>query len=222
MRKSTVLGILFLGSVWGVSEVFLGEPLYAAHVRYASAPLNVIALVILAVAAASFQQTGSAIAMGCCAALYKLAAMSFGLAGTPVYACHLLGIFCLGLSFEVFFSLRRAKSPAGFQSAGAIGPAARAVAAAYVSYALFAFSITYLFRYQPWVDGGFAKVGRHVAVEGTLAALGGAILVPFSMYVVSRAKAARLRLLPFGSKLGAAAASAATAALWVVGIVVGV
>ena len=41
----------------------------------------------------------------------------------------------------------------------------------YLSHAAFAVVITYVFRYEHWVQGGFSKVFAYVAVSGTLAAL---------------------------------------------------
>jgi len=221
MMKRVALGILLFGSIWGVLEVYLGETLYAADFRFPSVPINILALGVLAAARALFPQAGTSLAIGCCAILYKLAAMHFGIAGTPVYLCHLLGIFCLGLSFEVFFGvLPRTMGRAAAADIPAVGLAALAAAAAYVSYALFAFSITYLFRYEPWVASGLPKVARHIGVAGTLAALGGAILVPLSVRLVRRAKQARPAAWPLGSRLGAGAAAAVTAALWVIAIFV--
>lgn len=214
MKRSAILGILFFGSLWGVSEVFFGEWLYAAGFRYASVPLNIIGLGILAAARAYFPQKGSSLAIGSCAALYKLMAMSLGVAGTPFFACHLLGIFCLGLAYDVVSSALPQRKPAGGHAGRAVG----AMVAAYVSYALFAFSITYVFRYGPWVVGGLAKVLRYVGISGTLAAAGGAILAPLAYGLaglVRQRTATSSRLRP---KLAAGCVSLATAGLWVIAI----
>ncbi|MHC4983849.1 MAG: hypothetical protein ACYTF6_11885 [Planctomycetota bacterium] len=222
MKKNMVLGVLFFGSVWGVSEVFLGESLYAAGVRYPSVPLNVIGLVVLAAARTYLPQRGCSLAIGCCAALYKFLAMTFGLAGTPVYPCHLLGIFCLGLAYEtVFASLRMSRRSA--QAAARARPAFSALcaaASAYAGYALFAFSITYLFRYEPWAAGGLAKVGKYIAISGTLAAAGGAIFVPLGMRLAEAVKRTAAGASAFGSRLAAGGIALATAGLWLVGILV--
>jgi hypothetical protein len=49
---------------------------------------------------------------------------------------------------------------------------------AYGGYAFFALSITYVIRYDLWVQGGWPKVANHMFVSGSIAALVAAALVP--------------------------------------------
>jgi hypothetical protein len=48
--------------------------------------------------------------------------------------------------------------------------------------ALFALLITYVFRYEYWVVGGFSKVSQHIFLSGSMIALGAAFLVPLGFY----------------------------------------
>ncbi len=209
MKKTTILGILFFGTLWGVSEVFLGEMLYRPGFRYASVPLTIIALGVLSVGRAYFPQIGSSMAIGCCAALYKCVAMLCAIAGTPFFPCHLLAVVLIGLAYDVVFSTLPKRNKA-----------ACAVAATYMSYVLFALAITYVFRYRPWVAGGMVKVLRYVGISGSLAAVGSAVFVPacFGLVKVLKQRAGRLSVISWRLAVGGACLT--TVALWVVAVTV--
>ena len=55
-----------------------------------------------------------------------------------------------------------------------------ALAVIYSDYTLFALMITYLFRYEHWVEGGAGKIVNHIFIGGTLAALGCVLAVAVS------------------------------------------
>ena len=200
MKKEYILGILFFSGLWGVSEAVLGDILFRADVSYASAPLTIIGFIILAFASVYFPQKGTATIIAACAMLYKFL-------NAPFFACHLLGIFLMGLCYDLFFNVFRIKNRA-----------LSAAAATYLSYALFALLITYVFRYGFWTQAGFTKVLQHVGIGGSMAALGCAILVPLSFRLAERFKVnftmpfkLRLQLVP-GS------ISALTIGLWLFSI----
>lgn len=202
MKKEHILGILFFSGLWGISEAVLGGALYRADVPYASVPLTVIGFIVLSFSRVYFPQKGTASLIAGCAMLYKFL-------NAPFFACHLLGILLLGVCYDVFFSTLKLKSQA-----------ICAAAAAYLGYASFAFMITYLFRYNYWVQGGFGKVLEHVGVGGSLAALGCAVFVPLSFRLGERLK--RKFGPPFGLRLQLASGSVSvvTTGLWVFGIAV--
>lgn len=160
MKREYILGVLFFGGLWGISEATLGDRLYSAGVPMASIPLTVIGVAILAFATALFPRPGTATLIASCAMLYKFL-------NAPLFACHLLGISITGACYDLCFNVIRIRN--------------KRLAAAltvYGSYAGFALMITYLFRYPHWVQGGFAKVLDHVAVGGSLAAVVCAAIVP--------------------------------------------
>lgn len=162
MKRQYILAVLFFSGLWGISEAVLGGALYQADMPYASVPLTVVGFVILTFATVYFPQKGTATLIAALAMLYKFL-------NTPFFACHLLGILIMGASYDLFFSIARAKNRS-----------LSAVAATYLSYALFAVMITYVFRYSYWAQEGFAKVVRHIGIGGSMAALGCAVLVPLS------------------------------------------
>lgn len=172
MKKFKPIMWLFLfGSIWGINEVFLGEILYLNEVAQSSVILTVIALFILAVSRGMINQPGSSTLIGAFAVLFRLANTA------PSY-CHLLGIFLLGATFDLFSSLwlkNEEKSPTKWGLMGA--------ANAFVNNAIFALMITYIFRYEYWVVGGMAKVSDHIFISGSISALLAAFLVPLGFLV---------------------------------------
>ena len=83
MKREYILGVLFFGGVWGLSEAVLGGALYAAQVPYASVPLTVVGLAVLTLARSYFPQKGTATLIAACAMLYKFL-------NSPFFGCHLL------------------------------------------------------------------------------------------------------------------------------------
>ena len=201
MKKKYILGILFFSGLWGISEAVLGDALYSGDVPYASIPLTIIGFVILTFARVYLPQKGTAALIGVCAMLYKFL-------NEPFFACHLLGIALLGVCYEVFFSTSILRS----RSLGA-------GAAVYLGYDLFALMITYVFRYDYWVQGGLGKVVSYVGIGGSIAALGCAVFVPLSFRLAEQLKARfaapfRLRLRP-----AAVGVPVITMGLWIFSVV---
>lgn len=200
MKKGYLLGVLFFASLWGVSETVLGGYLYNNNVAYPSVPLTIIAFVILTIAKIYLPQKASATAIGSIAMLYKFL-------NTPFFACHLLAIFLLGASFDLVFHLFKIRNKAmlGFM-------------ATYLGYILFAFSITYIFRYRYWIEAGSVKIIRYVGISGTFAAIGNLISVPVSFYLGKILKERMVNPFEFKSRLATAGISLVTLTIWFMGI----
>ncbi|MFC1679119.1 hypothetical protein ACFL2T_02785 [Elusimicrobiota bacterium] len=160
MIRRNVLLVLLFGSLWGLLEVSLGEALYSANIPYSSVFLSILALGILGIAYTLIPMTGVPTLIAATAALFRIVN-----AGPSL--CHLLGIFLLGVGFDIATRLIRERKLSWLS--GAIG--------AWLGYALFAFLITYVFRYHHWTAVGFPKVIRHIGIDGSLAALGSAASV---------------------------------------------
>jgi len=202
MKKEHVLGVLFFGGLWGIWEAVLGDALYSANVPYASVPLTVTGFVVMTFAMVYFPKKGTATFIAAFAMLYKFL-------NVPFFACHLLGILMMGLCYDLFFSLFKIKSRS-----------LSAAAAVYLSYTLFALMITYIFRYEHWVQEGFARVLQHVGISGSMAALGCAILVPVSFHFGEQIKANFARPFNWKLQLVPSGVLAATIILWAFGIAV--
>jgi len=153
MKKNFILGCLFFGSVWGLSEVVLGGILYNYDVPYASVPLTVIAFIVITIGKIYLPQKISATVMGSIAMLYKFF-------NAPFFACHLLAIFLLGFSYDLIAHVFKVKSKAllGFL-------------ATYAGHILFAVIVTYVVQYSYWAEEGLPRILRYVGISGTLAAV---------------------------------------------------
>jgi len=197
MKKELILGILFFSGLWGISEAVLGGVLYEAEIEHSSAILTVIGLVILTFANVYFPQKGTATAIAGLAMLYKFL-------NAPFFACHLLGIFLTGFCYDLALNMMKIRNRA-----------VSAVVAVYASYSLFAFMITYLIRYEHWVQGGFSKLLNHIGIGGTIAALLCVILVPLSCRFAERLKLSLPMPFVFRRQLLPSSVSFATAGLWV-------
>ena len=159
---------LLFGALWGISEVAAGGILYASDVPYSSIFLAGWAFFILAVARGVVNKLGSSTMIGAIATLFKLI-------NVAPFICHLLGIFMLGVAFDVMASLLLKKERKISLRSPFTG-----ITAAYSGYALFALVITYLVRYEIWVVGGFPN---HIFVSGSVAAAVAAVIVPLGYLV---------------------------------------
>jgi len=163
--------LLFFGSLWGLSEVIGGGILYNGNVAYSSVWLSVWALLVLAVARGIINKPGSSTVIAGFAVIFKMA-------NTAPFFCHLLGIFTLGLVFDIavsFLMKKDEKRLSRSMLSGAIS--------AYGGYALFALFITYIVRYEYWVTGGVSKVLNHIFISGSLAALAALVVVPLGYWI---------------------------------------
>lgn len=163
MKKQHIMAILFLSAVWGLSEAFIGGWMYNAGMRQAPAIiLAVVAMGVMAITKVYVPKPGSVIALAAMAMLYKFL-------NTPFFACHLLAILMLGISFEVVHALAKGRR---MPLVGLL--------ATYVGFASFAAMMVLVFRYEHWTNPGWSKVIDYVAVTGSLAALGAALIVPLA------------------------------------------
>jgi len=165
MKKQFIVGILFLGGLWGLSEVVLGEWLYKAQLGRGIAPvlLSVIAFAILTIARVRIPVPGSSILIGILVTAYK--ALGMGLFTGPFYSCHMLGIFSLAVGYELACFLTRYRYK---PLIGALGT--------YLGFAIFAVLITYVFQYRFWSGG---RVLQYIFIFGTVTAAINIFVVTF-------------------------------------------
>jgi hypothetical protein len=201
MKKEYILGILFFGGLWGISEAVLGDALYSANVPYASVPLTIIGFFLMAIAQVYFPQKGTATLIAGFAMLYKFL-------NIPFFACHLLGILLMGMCYDLFFNVIKTKNRS-----------LSAIAAVYLNYLLFALMITYVFQYEHWVQGGFIKILRHVGISGSMVALSCAILIPASFHFGQKIKANVGRFFSMKMQFIPGSVLVVTIGLWIFGIV---
>jgi len=199
MKKDYILGILFFGSLWGFSEAVFGGFLYGRGTQFASAPLAVIGFAILTIARIYMPRRGSSTLIGALAMLYKFL-------NTPFFACHLLAIFILGLSYDLVFNFKKIENKA------ILG-----VLATYLGYILFALTITYVFRYHHWTEGGLPKILRYIGISGTLAAIGNFVFVPIAFRIGRTLRERAVNPFDFKSIFATGSVSIITLAIWFAG-----
>jgi hypothetical protein len=172
MKKfKPVMWLFLFGSIWGINEVFLGEILYRNEVQNSSVILTAMALFVLAISRGMINKPGSSALIGTFVVLFRLANAA------PSY-CHLLGIFLLGATFDVFSSLlikNKEQAPLRWGAAGMLS--------AFGNNALFALLITYVFRYEFWIAGGFSKVSHHIFISGSIITVIAALIVPWGFFI---------------------------------------
>jgi len=163
--------LLLFGSLWGIGEVAGGGVLSTYNIPHYAMILAAWAFIIMAIARGIVNKPGSSTVIGIVAVIFKLA-------NAAPFFCHLLGIFALGLAFDVFSSLlMKNERKISFRSSltGALS--------AYSGYALFAIVITYIVQYKYWIAGGLPKVINHIFIGGSLAAIAAVVLVPLGYWV---------------------------------------
>jgi len=201
MKKQHILAILFLSGVWGLSEALFGGWMYGAGMQLAPAViLTVAAMGIMAIAKVYVPIAGSAIAVAALAMLYKFL-------NQPFFACHLLAILLLGISFEVVYALTRGRYKP------LIG-----LAATYTGFAVFAAMMILVFRYSWWTNPGWSKALNYVGVTGSIAAALSAVAVPLADLFARRLQEHPARKLAIPNW---AVLSAASAGAWVFAVVRG-
>jgi hypothetical protein len=206
MRKQTVLLILFFGGLWGAAEASLGGALYSIGAPRASVWLTISALLILSVARVYCPTPGSSTLIASCAMLLKFA-------NSPFFGCHLLGVFMLGAAFDLALLASRHNLLTAHRRV--IKNAALGAATAYLSFAMFALLITYVFRYPHWPAEGLPRVLDHIFLSGSLAAVGGAVAVPLGARLGEILKTARFAPFELASRVTTGGMSLLTMLLWI-------
>jgi hypothetical protein len=184
--------LLGIGSLWGLNEILVGNTLQ----------LTVTALFLLAIGRVVLPLTGSSTALAGMAVLFR------AVNAAPFY-CHLAGIAFLGGAFDLTATCLLGR---GRQSVhrGALVGAGSGLLSAF----LFGATMTWIFLYRHWPEGGLGGVADHTFLSGGPAAIAGALAVPLGLWVgheLDRAACLRPR--------GILTAAAGTCVLlWAVGL----
>jgi len=203
-RYILLVWLFVIGSLWGLSEVVAGKALYEANIPHASVYLSASGFFLLALARGLLNKRGTSSVIGGMAALFRLVNASF--------VCHILGIFLMGVAFDLAASILLKGKKKGFLQSSLTG-----ITGAYGGYALFALIITYVVQYEIWVVGGWQKVLDHVFVAGSLAAVVAALLVPLG-YILGLKARTHAR---FESRWAFSGSLIFTAILWILGRMAG-
>jgi hypothetical protein len=158
--------LLLFGALWGINEVLMGEAFPKHLPTWGSVWLAAWAFLVLATARALWNRPGSSFLIALVAGLFRAV-------NAAPFFCHILGIALLGLAFDATASLLLRGEKKGWLRCGLTG-----LLGVYLGKAFFALTVTYVIRYSYWVEAGSSKVLDHIFVNGSLAALAAALLVP--------------------------------------------
>lgn len=201
----TWIWLLVFGSLWGIMEVVGGEAFFKNNVPHASVWLSAWAFFILGISRGVINKPGTSSVVGATAALFKLV-------NAAPYFCHLLGIFFIGVIFDIAATLWLKNEKKYSWRTALTG-----IVSAYGGSTLFAVFIAYIFRYRPWVAGGTPKVLNHIFVGGSLAALAAIVLIPLGLKVGMSSGVASARR----PRWATAGALVALVVLWTLGRIIG-
>ena len=196
-----VLGILFFGSLWGLSEASFGEWLYSRDIPNSSIYLAVIAIFIIAAAHVSLKHRLTGTMIG-------LIAMLFKMINIPLYTCHLLAIGLVGVGYDMSSWL------VSYVYSGKFRLPVIGLLSTYTGRALFAFTITYVWRYSYWTAVGLPRVIDYIFVSGSVAALLSLIAVPVGHRLGERSR--DLSWTKLHPRFAASAVFAATLGIWII------
>ncbi|MFH2000062.1 MAG: hypothetical protein ABIK28_10290 [Planctomycetota bacterium] len=166
IRLHEGLWLLLFGAAWGLNELLAGGAFYKAHPAAGSVWLVACGVLMLAMARALMNRTGSSLALALIAALFKSV-------NTQPFVCHILGILFLGLAFEVGFRIFSNSKQSDW-----VRKALTGAASVYLSQTLFAVVMALVLQSEYWIADHYAKMYDHILVTGSLAALAAACAVP--------------------------------------------
>ena len=196
-----VIGIFFLGSLWGLVEASLGDWLYTYEIVHPSLYLTTIAVTIVAALKFFYPQrwTGT---------LAATIAMVFKVVNVPFFGCHLLAIFLLGFGIDIAYEIVPRFHSGKYRHLliGLFGT--------YLGRALFAIIITYVVQYRFWTEVGLSKVIDYIFITGTVSSLLSCVAVHFgTRLAINTREFPWLRLHP---RLTTGVVIVSTAGIWMI------
>ena len=98
MNKDAIIGLVVLGSLWGISEVLLDLLFKTVRIIPRSIILTAIAVLILSAGRIWFSLRGGSVLMGIVASFYKFL-------NSPFFPCMISAVIILGCTFELMWRL---------------------------------------------------------------------------------------------------------------------
>jgi hypothetical protein len=156
-KYEKILIVLVMGSIWGALELFGGDLLRAFNVPYKSAFLFGFGLIILYASKRIGGFAGSVVIMALIAGLFKTVSSNF-------YSCQFAAVMINGAIFDSCYEVFKNRLD---------GDALYRIIAApiitYVSYAIFAFGVTYILKEANWAARGMNGIIDYLTVDAVIA-----------------------------------------------------
>ena len=164
------MGVLLIGSIWGVLEATVGNILHFIGLHpYTGQIMTSIGTGLIAFARKLFKVRGIAVFMAVIAALFK--AVDFLIPGSNVVR-PIIAILLVGVAFEAVVAVTHTFKTMNIQ----IQRAVSGLAIGYVSIAAFAYFTAYVLKFNYWLKMGAVGILRYVGVEGWKFGLGAMLL----------------------------------------------
>jgi hypothetical protein len=175
--KQSIMGILFLGSLWGLLEATMGNILHWVGLHPGTGLIMTsIGLGFIHTARSTYKKRGIGIIMAVLAASIK--ALDFFVPGSNVIR-PIIAILAIGVVYEaVALVTEKVKVTAPVL-------ASRGFAQGYLSIAAFAYFTAYVIRFEYWYDKGFFGILSYLGAEGWKFALGGMFSVLTAHYLIT-------------------------------------
>ena len=170
-KSEKLLIVVLMGSIWGALELFGIDLLRAMHVPSKTAFLFGLGLIVLYASKRVVDFKGSVVIMALIAGLFKTVSDNF-------FACQFAAVMINGIVFDLTYSYFK-----NYLDSGILYRLVAAPIIAYVSYAVFAFSVVYLIRESNWVERGIPGIIDYLTTSALVAALFSAVTINAGYYL---------------------------------------
>lgn len=170
-KYEKILIVLVMGSIWGALELFGGDLFRTLGIPNKSAYLFGLGLIILYASKRIGGFAGSAVIMALIAGLFKTASSSF-------YSCQFAAVMINGAIFDIYYEI--------FKDRLDTGSIYRTIAApiiTYVSYAAFAFGVTYILKEANWAERGINGIIDYLTVDAVIATAVSIVTINLGYYL---------------------------------------
>ena len=164
-----IMGIIFLGAIWGILEASMGNVLHWIGLHpFTGAIMTSIGLGLLSFGRTLYRKRGSGIIMGIVAAAIK--AIDFLIPGSNVLR-PIIAILLVSLAFEAIVIVTEKLKETNLLQL------AKGLVAGYISIASFAYFTAYILHFKYWLSMGFVGILKYIITDGWMFGLGGAALM---------------------------------------------
>ncbi|TET17322.1 MAG: hypothetical protein E3J75_02870 [Dehalococcoidia bacterium] len=209
---SALIGVVVLGSIWGVLEATLGGFLHLIHFPYKGAIMGGIGMSIMATFVATNRRPSLVIGVGFIAALFKL--LSALIYGGPLFAPFVVNpataIILEGLAFGLvtYFLFR------GFERSVKVR-AGVGLLVGYLSMTLWG-AVASIMGVGNWAFMELQEKVTYGLVNGTALAIVGVLLLPLGYMVGTKLRPKLVQLRSMRPKIFYGSSAAATVSCWII------
>ena len=160
-----IMGVLFLGSIWGILEATMGNLLHFIGLHpYTGLIMTSIGTGLMAFARKLYKTRGTGIVMGVIAAIFK--AVDFLIPGSNVVR-PIIAILLTAVIFEAVTAV------ADKATQTQLNKAVSGVAVGYLSLAAFAYFTAFVLKFNYWLKMGALGILKYLGAEGWKFGIGG-------------------------------------------------